>query len=152
VDDETTAPDVASVTVPLAVAVEGFPAICAITGTAADGAVPIRVGRSATRWRSPKIRIPMSEKVFARWSSRRSIHIKARWMAAMLTAVGIVVAIRSASVGVAILAGGLAVHLVDLWAERSANRLEPTVERHGSDVRLSGVHDAFVAAVRETVH
>ena len=94
----------------------------------------------------------MSEKVFDRWSSRRNIHIKARWLAAVLTAVGIVVAIRSASVGVSILAAGLAVHLVDLWAERSANRLEPTIERRGSDVCLSGVHDAFVAAVQETVH
>ena len=145
-------PEGGSVTVPMAVALDGFPAICAITGRPADGAIPLRVNRSATRWKAQKIRIPMSEAVFSRWSSRRNIQIKARWFSALLTVVGIVVAIRNAGLGIAILAGALAVHLVDLWAERSVGQLEPTIERVGGEVRVSGVHDAFAAAVRETVH
>ncbi len=139
------------VVVPLAVAKEGFPAICAVTGNVADGAIPVRVGRSVTRWKSPTVRIPLSEPVFVRWSRRKNIHIKARALASVLTAVAIVIAFRNAALGLSVLAVAVVIHLVDLWAERTVDSLEPTLERIGTDVKVSGVHERFAVAVRETV-
>lgn len=141
----------AEVTVPMSLASDGFPAICAVTGGQADGAIPMRVGRSLTRWNAPKIRMPMSEPVFKRWSTRQNIHIKARAIASVLTAVGLLVAFRNGAIGIGILAVAVAIHLVDLWAERSVRDIEPVLERIGADVRISGVHERFAQAVRETV-
>lgn len=139
------------VTVPLAAAIDGLPAICAITGVAADGAVPLRVGRSLTRWNAPVVRMPMSEPIFERWSKRKNIHIKARGIASVLTAVGVVVAFRNGGLAAMVLAVAVAIHLVDLWAQRTANEVEPQLDRDGSSVRISGVHRAFADAVAETV-
>lgn len=139
------------VVVPLTVAIGGLPAVCAITGDPADGAVPLRVGRSLTRWKAPIVRMPMSKPVFEKWSKRKNIHIKARGIASVLTAVGVVLAFRNAGLAAMVLAIAVAIHLIDLWAERTANDVEPQLERDGGNVRISGVHQAFAAAVAETV-
>ncbi len=143
--------DGASVVVPLAIATQGLPAICAITGHAADGAIPLRVGRSLTKWRAPVVRVPLSEEIFTKWSRRKNIHIKGRGLASIVTAAGVVVAFRNGLLAAAILAVAVAIHLVDLWAERTANAVEPQLERQGSDVRISGVHESFAKAVSQTV-
>lgn len=140
------------VVVPLRVArEEGFPAICAITGERADGAVPLRVDRSWKAWRSTTIRVPLSEPVFVKWSRRQNIHIKARALASVLTAVGIVIAFRNGVMGIGIVAVALVVHLLDLWAERTTDDFQPTLERRGTDLALVGVHERFAVAVSETV-
>jgi len=135
----------------MSVATAGLPAVCAITGNRADGAVSLRVGRTMTRWNAPKVRIPLSEPIFKRWSSRKNIYIKARATASVLTAVAVAVAFRNGALGIGILLVAIAVHLVDLWSNRQVMALEPQLERDGSDVRISGVHEAFAAAVAETV-
>lgn len=139
------------VSLPLKVAQEGLPAICAMTGERADGAIPVPVGRSATRWRSPVVRIPLSEPVFKKWSRRESIHIKARGLASILTAVGVVIAFRNAGLALGVLAVGVAIHLLDLWAERGAAESRPAISRDGSHIVLSGVHERFATAVNETL-
>ena len=141
----------AEVTIPLKHAQEGFPAICAMTGEVADGAISLPVGRSLTRWRSPVIRVPLSQPIFVRWSRRQNIHIKARGLASILTAVGVVVAFRNAGLAIGILVAAIAIHLLDLWAERGASESRPVIEREGSNVRITGVHEAFATAVDETV-
>lgn len=125
----------------------GFPAICAMTGAEADGAIPLAVGRSLTRWKSPVLRIPLSEPIFVKWSRRQNIHIKARGIASLLTAVGVVVAFRAALPAFAILGVAIAIHLLDLWAERGAQQSRPDVERSGPNVVLRGVHPGFAEAV-----
>ncbi len=140
----------AEVRVPLKHAQEGFPAICAMTGETADGAIALPVGRSLTRWRSPSIRVPLSEPIFVRWSRRQNVHIKARGIASVLTAVGVVIAFRNATLAIGVLLVAIAIHLLDLWAERGAASSRPVVERDGSIVVLRGVHDAFATAVDET--
>lgn len=143
----------ADVVVPLRLATDsGFPAICAITGERADGAVSIRLDRSVTRWRSPTVRIPMSAPIFKKWSTRRNIYIKARAFASVLTAVGIIIAFRNGLLGLAVVAIALAVHLVDLWADRTTYNFQPVLERRGQDLALLGVHERFATAVSETVH
>ena len=142
----------AEVVVPLRVATEGLPAICAMTGNVADGAMPMRVGRSIKRWSSPQVRIPLSDHVFTRWSRRQNIHIKARGLASLLTAVGVVIAFRNATIAVMVLIVAIAVHLLDLWAERGAKDAQPVLERQGSDLKISGVHANFVDAVADSQH
>lgn len=127
----------------------GFPAICAMTGTQADGAIPLAVGRSLTRWKSPVISIPLSKPIFVRWSRRQNIHIKARGIASLLTAVGVVIAFRAALPAFAVLGVAIAIHLLDLWAERGAQQSRPEVERTGSNVVLRGVHPRFAEAVAQ---
>jgi len=141
------------VVLPLRVATRsGFPAICAVSGERADGAVPIRLDRSWKRWRSPTIRVPLSAPMFQKWSNRRNIHIKARAAASVLTVIGILVAIRSGAVGLVVVGGAVAVHLVDLWADRTTLDYQPVLERRGPDVALVGVHEYFASAVAEMVH
>ncbi len=137
----------AEVSLPLKTAQEGFPAICAMTGGDADGAISLPVGRSATRWRSPKIQVPLSEPVFKRWSRRQNIHIKSRGLASVLTAVGIVIAFRNATLAFAVLGVAIVIHLLDLWAERGAAESRPAIERDGANVVLRGVHETFATAV-----
>ncbi len=139
------------VSIPLKVAQAGLPSICAMTGEQADGAIPVPVGRSLTRWRSPVVRIPLSEPVFVRWSRRENIHIKARGVASVLTAVGVVIAFRNGALAAGVLAVAIAIHLIDLWAERGASQSRPGVRREGANVVLSGVHDRFATAVNESV-
>lgn len=141
----------AEVVVPLATATKGLPAICAITGGTADGAIPLRVGRSITKWKAPVVRMPMSEAIFTRWSRRKGIHIKARAIASVLTAIAVVLTFRSPTVGLSVLAVAIAAHLVDLWAARTSSAVEPRLERQGHDVRISRVHRAFADAVAQTV-
>lgn len=145
--DETSTSN--EVVVPLSVATGGLPAICAITGGSADGAMSVRVGRTITRWNAPVVRVPLSEPVFKRWSKRKNLHIKARFVASVLTAVAIVVAFRNGALGIGLLAVAVLIHLVDLWAERQVNNLEPQFERRGSDVAISGIHEKFAKAVTE---
>lgn len=122
-----------------------------MTGASADGAISLPVGRSVTRWRSPVIRIPLSKPVFARWSRRQNIHIKARGLASILTVIGVVIAFRNATLALSILVVAIVVHLLDLWAQRGAAASRPLVERDGPNVRISGVHDNFVDAVNSTI-
>lgn len=136
-----------TVVVSLAVATKGLPDVCAITGKPADGAIPLKVGRSLTKWNAPVVRVPLSDSIFTRWSRRKNIHIKGRGIASALAVVGVAVAFRNGALAVAILAVALAIHLVDMWAERTANEVEPQLERQGGDVRISGVHENFVQAV-----
>jgi hypothetical protein len=143
----------AEVTVPLRQALdEGFPAICAVTGERADGAITLRVGRSWKRWGAPPVRIPLSEPVFKKWAARQNIHIKARAVASVLTAIGVVIAFRNGLLALAVIAIAVAVHLIDLWAERTVHDLQPTLEREGGELMLVGVHERFAEVVRETVH
>lgn len=147
--DSSGGADAGEVTVPLATALDGLPSICAITGEAADGAVPLRVGRSLTRWNAPVVRMPMSEPIFERWSKRKNIHIKARAVASVLTAVAVVLTFRNAAIGLSVLAVAVAIHLIDLWAERTSNEVEPQIDRDGSNIRISGVHAKFAKALTE---
>ena len=140
------------VAVPAKVALAGLPAICAMTGEQADGAIGVAVGRSLTRWRSPMVRIPLSEPVFVRWSRRENIHIKMRAVAMVLTAVGVAIAFRNGLLAVGVLTVAVAIHLIDLWAEKSARQSRPSVRRDGPNIVLSGVHKRFAAAVGESVH
>jgi hypothetical protein len=87
--------------------------------------------------------------VFERWSRRQNIHIKARGIASVLTAIGVVLAFRSGLLAVGVLAVAVGIHLIDLWAERSAGSAQPLIERRGSDVVLSGVHERFADAVSQ---
>lgn len=142
----------AEVIVPIRHATDvGFPAVCAMTGERADGAVSIRIGRSWKRWTSPSLRIPLSEPVFEKWTTRQNIHIKARAVAAILTSVGVVLAFRNGPLALGVLAVAIAVHLVDLWAERTAAGYQPAIERRGNDVALLGVHERFAEVVHETI-
>jgi hypothetical protein len=142
----------ADVVVPLRHAVEsGFPAICAITGGTADGAVALRVGRTWKRWNSPKVRVPLSEPIFDKWTMRQNIHIKARALASVLTAIGVVIAFRNGLLAISVLAVAVVIHLVDLWAERTVGNFQPTLTRRGTELVLSGVHPRFAEAVDETV-
>ena len=142
----------ADVTVPLRHAVEGgFPAICAISGGPADGAVALRVDRTWKRWNSPRVRVPLSEPIFDKWTMRQSIHIKARALASVLTAVGVVIAFRNGLLAISVLTVAIVIHLLDLWAERTTGHFQPTLERNGSELVLSGVHPRFAKAVEETV-
>ena len=136
---------------PLRQAVDGFPAICAMTGEAADGAIPLRVGRSITKWRAPTVRVPLSEPVFKKWSRRQNVHIKARAAASVLTALAVVIAFRNAGLGVSLLVVAVGIHLVDLWAERTSRESQPQLERRGTDLAMLGVHERFAKAVAETV-
>lgn len=138
------------VSLSLKAAQAGLPAICAMTGEGADGAIPVQVGRSVTRWRSPTVRIPLSEPVFKAWSRRENIHIKARGLASILTAVGVVLAFRSAGLALGVLAVAIAIHLLDLWAERGAAQSRPAIRREGPNIVLSGVHERFATAVNES--
>ena len=137
----------ADVSLPLKTAQDGFPAICAMTGGDADGAISLPVGRSLTRWRSPVIQVPLSEPVFKRWSRRQSIHIKSRGFATALTVIGVFIAFRNAGLAFAVLGAAIAIHLVDLWAERGATGSRPIIERDGANVVLKGVHETFAIAV-----
>ena len=136
--------------VPLKRAQAGFPSVCAMTGGAADGAISLPVGRSRTRWRSPVVRIPLSKPMFVRWSRRQNIHVKARGLAITLAAIGVVIAFRNATLAIGVLAVAIAVHLLDLWAERGAAASRPILERDGANVRIRGVHDDFIDAVNST--
>lgn len=138
-----------AVTIPLKVAMDGLPAICAITGSRADGAMAMKVGRTATKWRSPEVRVPLSEEIFVKWSRRQNVHIKGRGLASVLTAVGVVLAFRATVPALAMIAVAIAIHLVDLWAERSVKAYRPDLERDGSDLVLRGVHANFAEALVE---
>ena len=85
--------------------------------------MPLSVGRTKTRWNAPEVRIPLAEEIFKQWSRRQNLHIKGRGLASLLTAVGVVLAFRATLPALAILAVAVAIHLVDLWAERSVNCL-----------------------------
>ncbi len=137
------------VRIPISTAQSGLPTICAMTGQPADGAIPVPVGRSLTRWRSPVVRVPLSKAMFTRWSRRESIHIKTRGVAMVLTAVGVAIAFRNGPLAIAVLGVAVAIHLVDLWAERSAGESRPSVRRDGANVILGGVHERFASAVEE---
>ena len=142
----------ADVIVPFRDAVDsGFPVICAISGARADGAVKLRVDRTWKRWRSPTIRVPLSGPIFSKWSRRQSIHIKARALASVLTALGVVIAFRNGLLAIAVLAVAIMIHLVDLWAERTIGDFQPALERQGTELLISGVHPRFAEAVQETL-
>ena len=139
----------ADVSIPLKTAQDGLPAICAMTGERADGAMALKVGRTLTRWKAPEVRIPLSEPVFKKWSQRQNVHIKGRGFASVLTAIGVVLAFRSPLAAIAVLAVAVAIHLVDLWAERSVSDLRPDLERHGSELYMRRVHPKFASALVE---
>lgn len=139
----------ADVAIPLKVAQQGLPAICAVTGRRADGAMPIRVGRTLTRWNAPEVRIPLTDEVFKQWSRRQNLHIKGRTAFSVLTAVGVVLAFRAALPAFAVLGVAIAIHLVDLWAERSAKKYRPDLDRSGSQLELRRVNDRFAEALLE---
>lgn len=139
----------AGVAVDVKTAQGGLPAICAMTGERADGAVSMKVGRSWTRWRSPSVQVPLSEPVFKRWSRRQNIHIKARGLASALTAIGVVLAFRNGLLAVAVLAVAIAIHLLDLWAERTGGEARPDLSRHGATLHMERVHERFATAVVE---
>lgn len=129
----------------------GFPEICAITGAPADGAVALRVERTWKRWNSPTVRVPLSEPIFNKWSRRQNIHIKARALASVLTAIGVVIAFRNGLLAISVLAVAIAIHLLDLWAERTAGDFQPTLARSGTELVISGVHPRFAEAVDQIV-
>jgi len=139
----------ADVSIPLKTAQAGFPAICAVTGGRADGAMPVKVGRTATRWSAPEVRIPLSEEIFTKWSRRQNIHIKGRGFASLLAAVGVVLAFRAALPAFAVLGVAIAIHLVDLWAERTVKDYRPDLERHGTALHVRRVHETFAKALLE---
>ncbi len=139
----------ADIALPLKTAQDGFPAICAITGGRAHGAIPVQVGRTITRWSAPEIKIPLSEDIFKHWSRRQSLHIKGRGIASVLTAVGVVLAFRATLPAFAVLGVAVAIHLVDLWAERTVKNYRPELKRNGSELELRGVHERFAEAVVE---
>lgn len=137
------------VAIPLKVAQEGLPAICAITGGRADGAMPVQVGRTLTRWSAPEVRVPLSEEIFTKWSRRQNLHIKGRGFASVLTAVGVVLAFRATLPALGVLAVAIAIHLVDLWAERSVKDYRPDLRRNGTQLHIRRVHKRFAEALIE---
>lgn len=139
----------AGVSIPLKTAQDGLPAICAITGGRADGAIPMQVGRTLTRWKAPEVRVPLSEEIFTKWSRRQNIHIKGRGFASLLTAVGVVLAFRATLPALAVLAVATAIHLVDLWAERAVKDYRPDLQRDGSSLEVRRVHERFATALVE---
>ncbi len=138
----------ATVRVPLQAARDGrFPPVCAMTGNPADGAIPLKLDRSATKWKAHTVRVPLSEPVFKKWSRRRSIHIKGRAVAAVLASIAIVICFRNAALGLSVLAVAALVHIADLWGERTSAALQPALERDRDELVLHGVHPAFAEAL-----
>lgn len=109
----------------------------------------MRAGRTRSRWNSPTIRIPLSESVFKNWSRRENIHVKARGVAIFLAVVGVLITFRAALPGIGILAVAIVVHLIDLWAERTARAFRPDLVRSGSTIEFHRVHDDFAEALVE---
>jgi hypothetical protein len=139
------------VRMPMQAARDGrFPPVCAMTGTPADGAIPLKLDRSATKWKAHTVRIPLSEAIFKKWSRRRSVHIKGRVVAAVLASIAIVICFRNAGLGLSILAVAGLVHVADLWGERTSAALEPTLARERDELVLHGVHPDFAAAMERT--
>lgn len=138
---------------PLQAARDGrFPPVCAMTGAPADGAIPLKLDRSVTKWKAHTVRVPLSEAVFTKWSRRRSLHIKGRAVAAVLASVAIVICFRNAGLGLAVLAVAALVHLADLWGERASATLQPTLVRERDELVLQGVHPDFAAAMEASTH
>ena len=138
--------------VPLQAARDGrFPPVCAMTGEAADGAIPLKLDRSATKWKAHTVRVPLSEAVFKKWSRRRSVHIKGRAVAAVLASIAIVICFRNATLGLAVLAVAGLVHIADLWGERTSAALQPTLVREKDELLLQGVHPDFAEATEASL-
>ncbi len=125
----------------------GLPSTCAISGGVAHGAVTMKTPRSSRHPRVHAIKVPLSEEIFTRWSKRERLHIRARWFAAIATAIAIVIVMRNTGLGLAVLVGAIAIHLVDLWARKQSDALRPKLRRDGGDVVLDGVHPEFARAV-----
>jgi len=139
---------VAEISVPLEAAQAGrFPPVCAMTGTPAAGAIPMRLERSFTRWRSPKVRIPLSTPAFKAWSRRQSVMVKARMAAIALVVVALGFSARNAFLALTALVLSGVVMAISLRAERSLADHEPGLSRSKGDLLLTGVHPNFVRAV-----
>jgi len=138
----------AEVTVPLATAQRGgLPQVCAMTGTPADGAIPLRVDRSLTRWRSPKVRIPLSTPAFKAWSRRQSVMLKARVVSIAFIVVALAFSAKNAFAALAALTLAGVALAISLKAERSLAAHEPELSRSRGELHLAGVHPEFVRAI-----
>lgn len=140
----------ADVQVDLEVAEKGLlPSVCAMTGTRADGAIPVRLDRSMLRWNSPTVRIPLSKAAFRRWSIAQSVMVKVRIAAMALVLLALVLSARSpfAAVGFLVL-GGLAM-VVSVRAEQKVKEFQPELSRSGNSLHLHGVHENFARAVEQ---
>lgn len=138
----------ADVTVPLGQAEAGrLPPVCVVTGAPADGAIPIRVERSLTRWRSPKVRIPLSTPAFKAWNRRQSVMLKARMAAIALIVVALAFSARNAFIALGALVLSGVVMAISLRAERSLADHLPELSCSKGQLVLHGVDPAFVHAV-----
>ena len=133
---------------PLAQAQAGeLPPVCVMTGAPADGAIPVRLDRSLTRWRSPKVRIPLSTPAFKAWHRRQSVMLKARMVAIALIVVALAFSARNAFIALAALVLSGVVMAISLRAERSLADHLPELSRSKGELVLSGVDPGFVRAV-----
>lgn len=138
----------AEVTVPLRIAqTGGLPPVCAMTGAPADGAVPLRVDRSPTRWRSPKVRIPLSDASFRSWRRRQSAMVKTRFAAIALVVVALGFSAKAAFIALTALVLSGLVMALSLKFERSVAEHQPGLRQTRAGLTLTGVHPEFVAAV-----
>lgn len=133
---------------PLAQAEAGrLPPVCAMTGAPAEGAIPVRVGRSLTRWRSPKVRIPLSASAFKAWRRRQSLMLKARGAAIALIVVALAFSARNALIALTALTLSGVVMAISLRAERSVAEHLPVCSRSKNQLVMTGVDPAFARAV-----
>ena len=138
----------AEVTVPLRAAQNGeLPPVCAMTGGPADGAIPLRIDRSLTRWTSPKVRIPLCTPAFKAWRRRQSIMVKTRIGAIALVVVALGFSARNAFLALTALILSGVVMAVSLRVERSLTEHEPGLVRSREGLTLTGVHPEFARAV-----
>lgn len=137
---------------PLAQAEAGrLPPVCAMTGAPAEGAIPVRLDRSLTRWRSPKVRIPLSTPAFKAWRRRQSLMLKARGVAIALVVVALAFSARNALIALTALILSGVVMAVSLRAERSVAEHLPGLTRSKGQLVLTGVDPGFVRAVETEV-
>ena len=133
---------------PLARAEAGeLPPVCAMTGAPAEGAIPVRLGRSLTRWRAPKVRIPLSTPAFKAWRRRQSLMLKARGAAIALVVVALAFSARNAFIALAALILSGVVMAISLRAERSVAEHLPGCSQSRGELLLTGVAPGFVEAV-----
>ena len=140
----------AEIAVELDEAKSGFPAVCAMTGGVADGAIPVRVERSLLRWGSPTVRIPMCQTAFRKWSLAQSVMVKVRIVSIVLVVVALGLSVRNPlGALVALVLAGVAM-AISVRAEHKVQDLQPGIERSGNTITLVGIHPAFVRAVTDS--
>jgi len=138
-----------SVTVDYADAEQGrLPAsMCVMTGGNADGLYPVRVDRSWTRWRARTIKLACSEPVFKKWVRLTRVMMRMRFVSIIIVVVALAFSSKNPLLAFGFLIGAGIALAVSIWAENSANALQPEIHRHGRQIELKNVHPRWAEAV-----